>query len=53
MMMKITVQLRASSRSKAMKLPNTTRIATRGIMELIPSAAPWFVSSVLSVTQAL
>ena len=52
-MEKMTVQLSARSRSKAIKPPNTTRMATSGIMELMPSAAPRLVWSVLSVSHAL
>ena len=36
-----------------MKPPKTARMATRGIMALMPSAPPRLVSSVLSVSQAL
>ena len=53
MMAKMAVQLEASSRSKNIKPPNTTRIATSGIMALMPSAAPRLVLSVLSVSHAL
>ena len=53
MIRKMAVQLSCLSRSKDMNPPKTTRMAIRGIMELTPSAIPRFVSSVLSVSQAL
>ena len=53
MMAKIQTQLDAKVKSKNIKPPNTARIATRGIIELIPSAAPRLVLSVLSVNHAL
>ena len=53
MMAKISVQLEACSKSKNIKPPKTTRILTRGIMALMPSAAPRLEGSVESVSQAL
>ena len=53
MMVKMDTQLSPLSRSKPMKPPNTTSTASRGIMALMPSAAPRLVSSVMSVSQAL
>ena len=49
----IIVQLDDSSRLKNINPPKTTKIATSGIMELIPSTEPLLVESVLSVIQAL
>ncbi len=53
MMVKMVTQLAACSRSKNIKLPNTTKIASMGIMALMPSAAPRLELSVLSVSHAL
>ena len=53
MMAKIQVQLDSLDRSKNINPPKTTKIARRGIMELMPSAAPRLVLSVESVSQAL
>ena len=50
---KIAVQLSLLPRSKDINPPKTASIATSGIIELMPSAAPRFVSSVTSVSQAL
>ena len=50
---KIEVQLLLSSRLKPKNPPKTTRMATSGIIELIPSAAPRFWSVAISVSQAL
>ena len=52
-MAKIHTQLEARVKSKNIKPPNTARIATSGIIALIPSAAPRLVLSVLSVNHAL
>ena len=52
-MAKIITQLCARLRSKAINPPNTARMATRGIIELIPSAEPRLVESVESVSHAL
>ena len=53
MMRNRIVQCAALSCSAHIVPPKTTRIATSGIMALMPSALPRFVSSVLSVSQAL
>ena len=53
MMANIAVQLEASFKSKAIKPPKTASMATRGIIALIPSAAPRFEESVESVSHAL
>ena len=47
------VQLLCSPKSKPIKPPNTTKMASSGIMALMPSTAPRLVESVESVTQAL
>ena len=47
------VQLWSFSKSKNIKLPNTTKMETSGIMELIPSILPRLASSPQSVIQAL
>ena len=49
----ITDQLEDSSRLKPINPPNTTKIAIRGIIALIPSALPRLEASVESVSQAL
>ncbi len=49
----MAVQLSALSRSKAENPPNTTRMATKGIMELTPSIFPLLPPSPQSVIQAL
>ena len=51
--MKILLQLSARERSNAINPPKTARMEIRGIMALIPSAAPLFEESVLSVNHAL
>ena len=53
MMVNIITQLPASLRSNAINPPKTARMATRGIIELIPSAEPRLVESVESVSHAL
>lgn len=53
MIEKMIVQLEDFSRSKNIKPPKTTSIATSGIIEFIPSTEPLFVESVLSVIHAL
>ena len=50
---KIKVQVSGWFWSKPIKPPKTTRIAISGIIALMPSAAPLFVASVESVSQAL
>ena len=49
----IHIQLCARLRSNAINPPKTARIATRGIIAFMPSAAPLFDASVLSVSHAL
>ena len=53
MMQNIAVQDSGRSRLNAINPPNTARIATSGIIEFIPSAAPLLVSLVESVSHAL
>ncbi len=53
MIMNITVQLAGTSRSNPMNPPNTTSMATSGIMALIPSILPLLVSFPESVSHAL
>ena len=53
MIANIATQLSDLSRSNAINPPNTASIATSGIIELMPSAAPLLVASVESVSHAL
>ena len=53
MMTKIHTHEEERLRSNAIKPPKTARIATRGIMALMPSAVPRLSEVVLSVSHAL